>query len=86
MMFQISRSTRNHRQRATVIPVTQIVRSCHLIPNFGRSASTTWESHTALNEATNFYLNPYLRHHDFYLLHHLLRQYRSEQSRRRQRR
>lgn len=86
MMFQISRSTRNHRQRAAVIPVTQIVRTCHLIPNFGRSASTTWESHTALDEATNFYLNPYLRHHDFYLLHHLLEQYRSEESRRRRRR
>ena len=34
-MFQITRSTRNHQQQASIIPVTQIVHSCHLIPNFG---------------------------------------------------
>ena len=79
-MFQITRSTRNHRQRASIIPVTQIVRSCHLVPNFGRAAITTWESHTALDEAPSFYVNPYLRHHDFYLFRHLTDQYRREQT------
>jgi len=85
-MFQITRSTRNHRQRASIIPVTQIVRSCHLIPNFGRAVITTWDSHSALDEAPSFFVNPYLRHHDFYLFRHLTDQYRREQTRARRQR
>ncbi|TBU32490.1 hypothetical protein BD309DRAFT_838258, partial [Dichomitus squalens] len=35
-MNVVAPSTRSHRRYATVIPVTDIVRSCHLIPNWGR--------------------------------------------------
>ncbi|KAF8170150.1 hypothetical protein BJ912DRAFT_1025406 [Pholiota molesta] len=59
-MYKISRSTRAHRRRVSIIPVTDIVRSCHLIPGFGG-----WTADTVLTEAPYFYLNPYLRHHDF---------------------
>ena len=79
-MFQITHSTHNHRQCASIIPVTQIVRSCHLIPNFSHVVITTWDSHSALDEASSFFVNPYLCHHDFYLLRHLTDQYCGEQT------
>lgn len=41
---------------------------CHLSPHFGRAVNPTWESDTVLNIAASFHLNPYLRHHDFFLL------------------
>jgi hypothetical protein len=71
-MFETSPSFHNHRQRASVISVTQIARSCHLSPNFGRQIPETWSSGSVLDDARTFFLNPYLRHHDFYLLRYLL--------------
>ncbi|KAK6980949.1 hypothetical protein R3P38DRAFT_3294138 [Favolaschia claudopus] len=66
-MHKLSLSSRNHLQNSSVIPLSQILRSCHLIPRFGRAANKSWTSGTVLDEAKEFYLNPYLRHHDFHL-------------------
>ncbi|KAJ7933143.1 hypothetical protein B0H13DRAFT_1532912, partial [Mycena leptocephala] len=41
-MHQVSLSSHNHRQRSSIIPVSDIVRSCHLIPVFGRTADLGW--------------------------------------------
>ncbi|KAJ7238853.1 hypothetical protein B0H12DRAFT_974427, partial [Mycena haematopus] len=65
-MHQVSLSSQNHRQRSSIIPITDIVRSCHLIPVFGRVANPRWAADTILDHCKSFYLNPYLRHHDFY--------------------
>ncbi|KAJ7435711.1 hypothetical protein B0H11DRAFT_1702971, partial [Mycena galericulata] len=65
-MHQVSLSSRNHRQNSEIIPITDIVRSCHLIPVFGRSVDLTWTSEHVLDQCKSFYLNPYLRHHDFF--------------------
>ncbi|KAJ7268359.1 hypothetical protein C8J57DRAFT_990995, partial [Mycena rebaudengoi] len=35
-MHLVSLSSRNHRQQSSIIPVTDIARSCHLIPVSGR--------------------------------------------------
>ncbi|KAK7035123.1 hypothetical protein R3P38DRAFT_2518574 [Favolaschia claudopus] len=66
-MHKLSLSSRNHQQNSEVIPLSQILRSCHLIPRFGKSANRSWTSDSVLDEAKEFYLNPYLRHHDFHL-------------------
>ena len=71
-MHQVSLSSRNLRQRSSIIPVSAIVRSCHLIPVFGRSINLGWTSDTVLDLCKSFYLNPYLRHHDFYLFRYLV--------------
>ncbi|KAJ7159504.1 hypothetical protein C8R46DRAFT_906545 [Mycena filopes] len=71
-MHQVSLSTRMNRQHSAVIPITDIVRSCHLIPAFGRRANRAWESGTVLDTAKSFYLNPYLRHYDFFLFRYLV--------------
>ncbi|KAK7029714.1 hypothetical protein R3P38DRAFT_3314401 [Favolaschia claudopus] len=70
-MYQLSLSSRNHRQNAQIIPVSDIMRSCHLIPVFGRHVDSTWTSEQVLNQCKSFFLNPYLRHYDFYLLRYL---------------
>ncbi|KAF8124506.1 hypothetical protein K438DRAFT_2154332 [Mycena galopus ATCC 62051] len=66
-MYRVSLSTRMHHQKSEIIPVTDIVRSCHLIPRFGRRVDPTWTSENVLDHCKEFYLNPYLRHHDFFL-------------------
>ncbi|KAJ7183395.1 hypothetical protein C8R46DRAFT_884092 [Mycena filopes] len=76
-MYQIAPSTRNYRANSTIIPVTDILRSCHLIPAFGRSIDPTWSSDQVLDQSKSFYLNPYLRHHDFYLFRYLMDLYTS---------
>ncbi|KAJ3557367.1 hypothetical protein NM688_g1510 [Phlebia brevispora] len=61
-MYSIARSTRNGEHRASVIPITNIVRSCHLIPAWGRSTVdlVLRRDHT-LEHGGRYYLNP-LRH------------------------
>ncbi|KAJ6540402.1 hypothetical protein B0H19DRAFT_959789 [Mycena capillaripes] len=71
-MHQVSLSSQNLRQRSSIIPISDIMRSCHLIPVFGQSVDPGWTSETVLNRCKSFYLNPYLRHHDFYLFRYLV--------------
>ena len=71
-MFAISRSSHNHHQHASIIPVAKILWSCHLVPKFGCKIPNTWTSSTVLDDATNFFLNPYLHHHEFFLLQYLV--------------
>jgi len=73
-MYEVSFSSQNRRQRASVIPLTDIVQSCHLMPVFGRASALSlgWTAEAVLHEATSFYLNPYLRHRDFYFLRYKL--------------
>jgi hypothetical protein len=71
-MYQVSRSSRRHRRRASIIPVTQIERSVHLIPKFGREIDPTWSSDNVLELCKTFYVNPYLRHLDFLLFRYLV--------------
>ncbi|KAJ7776026.1 hypothetical protein DFH07DRAFT_983220 [Mycena maculata] len=79
-MHEISLSSRNLRQNSSIIPITDIFRSCHLIPAFGRSADLTWTSDRVLDQCKFFYLNPYLRHHDFYLFRYLVDLYDSKRA------
>ncbi|KAJ7318309.1 hypothetical protein DFH08DRAFT_1036468 [Mycena albidolilacea] len=84
-MHKVSLSSRNHRQHSSIIPITEILRSCHLIPVFGKSVSPLWTSDRVLDQCKYFYLNPYLRHHDFYLFRYLVDLYdykRAEEQRR----
>jgi hypothetical protein len=66
-MYKIRRAMHNGKRRTSIVPVTQIARSCHLIPEFGTKVNHRWSSETVLDEAREFYLNPYLCMHDFYL-------------------
>ena len=70
-MYQVSRSTRSHRRRASIIPISQIEHSVHLIPKFGRVMDVTWSMDNVLEVCKTFYVNPYVRHLDFLLFRYL---------------
>ncbi|KAH9928242.1 hypothetical protein B0H21DRAFT_781211 [Amylocystis lapponica] len=70
-MYKVSHSTRCHHRRVLIIPVTQIERSCHLIPVLGHQMVQSWMSEDVLDQCKTFYVNPYLCHDDFVLFHYL---------------
>ncbi|KAI0694190.1 hypothetical protein BC835DRAFT_1406487 [Cytidiella melzeri] len=64
---------RLHCCRASIIPITSIVRTCHLISAWEQVhvAQTDWTSENVLQCCDQFYMNAYLRHSDFVLLQQL---------------
>ena len=72
-MFRASRSTRQRRPHAEIIPVDRIVQHCHLFPRFPRGAvHPHWMHGRALSDVQHFYLN---QHIDF----RIFEQYRLHQ-------
>jgi hypothetical protein len=73
-MLSVSFASRNHRRHASIIPISSILQTCHLIPCFGRASAYDlgWTPEMIYDESLTFYLNPYLRHRDFYLLRYLM--------------
>jgi len=73
-MHEVSFSSHNRRQRASVRPLSDVLQSCHLIPVFGRASASSlgWSAETVIHEASSFFVNPYLRHYDFYFLRYKL--------------
>ena len=70
-MYKTSCSSHQHHRNVSVIPISQVARSCHLIPVFGREINPRWTTSNVLEESNEFYVNHYLRHLDFVLLRHL---------------
>jgi hypothetical protein len=66
-MYKIAPASHHGRKRASIIPVTHISRSCHLVPRFPHSIDHTLTTDDVLDRCTSFYLNCYLRHIDFVL-------------------
>lgn len=65
-MFRVSRSTRQRRPNAEIIPINRIVQHVHLIPRFPRGAvHPQWVHGHALANAQHFYLNKYIDFHTF---------------------
>ena len=66
----VSFSSQNRCPRASIIPVSEIIQTCHLIPQFGQSSAKDlgWNAATVHQTASAFYLNPYLQHYDFFLM------------------
>lgn len=58
-MYRILRSIKNGKQQASVIPVSLIRQSVHLIPEFGPIAPAIWKSSTVLEQASNFFVNSF---------------------------
>ncbi|KAI0699576.1 hypothetical protein BC835DRAFT_1330882 [Cytidiella melzeri] len=53
-MFSVAPSQRHHRRQASIIPITVIVRSCHLISAWGQVARTEWTSEMSYNTVIGF--------------------------------
>jgi hypothetical protein len=53
----------------SVIPLTDVQRSVHLIPRFGPVAPVNWMSDNVLDQCTTFFLNDFTDRH---LFHHMM--------------
>ncbi|KAK7459537.1 hypothetical protein VKT23_009520 [Stygiomarasmius scandens] len=67
-MYQISYATRQHEQHSGIIFADTIQQTCHLSPDFGRTVNPNWNCQNVLDQCKTFYINPYLRSRDFFLL------------------
>jgi len=64
-MYRVSRLTENGRRSASVITIGSIVRSIHLIPQFGPVVPREWNSFTVLELCNSFYINPFADVHSY---------------------
>ena len=60
-MFYFGRSTRNHIPNAAVVPITDLVQPCHLVPRFPSGVlDPRWCRGDSMNVADTFFLNRYI--------------------------
>jgi len=64
-MYRVSRLTENSRRSASVITIESIIRSVHLIPQFGPVMPQEWNSFTVLERCNSFYVNPFADVHSY---------------------
>lgn len=68
-MYEVKRSMESNGQcSAAVIPVTQIYRSCHLIPYLKEDLVTALDPDTVLDTCDSFFLNDFLDLHSYTIL------------------
>ncbi|TFK59715.1 hypothetical protein BDN72DRAFT_873010 [Pluteus cervinus] len=67
-MYKVSLDKRAQYIHSGIVPITDIPQTCHLIPCFGPSVNDSWNPDSVLDQAASFYVNPYLRLRDFFLL------------------
>ena len=61
-----SHSTRRNARNVSVVPASQLLQSCHLIPKFGtETIDPEWTSQDILDEPIDFLFNRYLDPHTF---------------------
>ena len=67
-MYKVSRSiTADGERLASIVPVSLIQRSVHLIPKWGRKAEgIAWTSDSVLEQCDVFYLNSFKDRHTYY--------------------
>lgn len=66
-LYKVTRSVTD--RRASIIPVEQIERSCHLFPQFGPVAPREWTCSNVLERCGTFYLNAYADWETFMLVY-----------------
>ena len=58
-MYQVARLMNDGEPKASIVPLTMVEASTHLIPNFGPIAPPEWKSSNVLDRAHKFYVNSF---------------------------
>ncbi|KAG1865424.1 hypothetical protein F4604DRAFT_1586067 [Suillus subluteus] len=66
-LYKLLRSLRGGEKVASIVPLANIVRSVHLMPNFGAVVPREWTSDTVLDNCNTFWLNSYIDRYTFSL-------------------
>ncbi|KAF8838294.1 hypothetical protein BDN67DRAFT_1013214 [Paxillus ammoniavirescens] len=64
-LYKVTRSMQNGERIASVIPVSDVRRSIHLIPRFGRVAPLDWTSSNVLEQCDTFFVNSFTDRHAY---------------------
>jgi hypothetical protein len=70
-LYRVTRATEpateqgEARRLASVIPVQDLQRSVHLLPNFGAVVPRDWDSFDVLEKCSVFRVNPFSDHHAY---------------------
>ena len=67
-MFKLTRSLEGGERVASIVPISTIRRSVHLIPKFGPAVPQGWSSDNVLERCTAFYLNPFTDRHMYFIV------------------
>ncbi|KAG1886983.1 hypothetical protein F4604DRAFT_1571031, partial [Suillus subluteus] len=66
-LYKLSQSFHGGEKLASIMPLANILRSVHLILNFGAVIPQEWMSDTVLDDCNIFWLNLYLDRYTFCL-------------------
>lgn len=64
-LYQVKRAWINGDRLCSIVPVSDIRRSIHLIPRFGRIAPATWTSSNVLEQCDTFFVNAFTDRHAY---------------------
>ncbi|KAG2117574.1 hypothetical protein DEU56DRAFT_748054 [Suillus clintonianus] len=67
-MHAVTRAYAGCAPRSSIIPLSSIVHSCHLIPKFGTQVDRSWSAAHVLDSCKTFYLNSWIDMYTFYKL------------------
>lgn len=68
-MYRVTRSTQGGDRLASIVPVSSIRRSIHLLPKFGPIVPREWTSSNVLDMCSSFFVNQHTDGHSFITLH-----------------
>jgi len=58
-LYQVVPLIKDHEQQASIVPISLIRQSLHLIPKFGTTVPSDWKQSTVLDQAQVFYVNSF---------------------------